>query len=920
MQHCRQINLIADGSTHSTSDCLVTVAWANEISAGVMAPMQVMKTGPVSPQDRFDDNLLLQISKRKKLERIAAFRQLQAISHQISILHKGRMDLSSFEIAPSLGQRPVKAGNESRVTFRVGQNDNDICSCRQWLKDNPDPEGRVPEDFPYVSFLRTMSEDAEEITKVLPVLESDQWWLKIPILVLGLDQGSIGLAGMAYAMCDNMVHVKCDKIHRAIRDFKNSMSRCLKGLFLSAQLHSSYIFALNYKPFGSGGFHQQKKDMMEKFVSTTSPANSSLWDAFREKIALDLGRELSGDEHEIENMLADVDSFMKKGSLVKSSRWFSWNQLCHEQLHEFHVLKMLLADHFGEDESFSPCSRERRSLHSNSANTQPGKELFEGRVPESEGRVPDGEGQEDALGDLQKLSQAGRATDPRKELSLLKASMGGFKLAYYLMTEDLFDHSKILYKVTEPLWCWYGKQVKNVKSPQDGRGYTELMTVGDAWQADNHLIQMVSNLQKTELWKEHLDTDLHEPAEKIMMLSLHLLMNRVWTSSLFSLPPDAYAGLLSADAEIRKTTALKAECHHKSLLRFESKLSQSTPSVHARQLFTDLQAGISHPSRLFLDTLEAQGYEVAPPGSEDIVMDDVDAEQDGEMEDSVPKEADDGAGVGDIVFDEQEGRVPAQRTVTISVPACPATHLLSVLVQTLPDSKIVEDVHNKIRNDALLNKTRKQTYTTIQTVIENSKVFESRSIRHPAKVKREYFEREFWNVQRKRQKLCFRGCVRKLPSKYTQIVGDKTWNTLSEETLERASAGWSWLNYYNAKALASLQVPLRAGKFSSLAPPLKILKHALDETCYLSLGAKTWAALMWPVVEREDPSTMEKYFVLKAECPDGDRVKVCWVHLYEPRYWEVLETEAVHWNGIICLRLCSGAPQPLLFWMLLHPK
>ena len=31
---------------------------------------------------------------------------------------------------------------------------------------------------------------------------------------------------------------------------------------------------------------------------------------------------LSGDDHEIENMLADVDSFMKKGSLVKASRWF----------------------------------------------------------------------------------------------------------------------------------------------------------------------------------------------------------------------------------------------------------------------------------------------------------------------------------------------------------------------------------------------------------------------------------------------------------------------------------------------------------------------------------------------------------------------------------------------------------------------
>ena len=100
---------------------------------------------------------------------------------------------------------------------------------------------------------------------------------------------------------------------------------------------------------------------MEKFVSSTSPANSSLWDAYREKIALDLGRELSGDEHEIENMLADVDSFMKKGSLVKSSRRFSWSQLCCEQLHEFHVLKMLLADHRSVKMSLSALAQGKNS-------------------------------------------------------------------------------------------------------------------------------------------------------------------------------------------------------------------------------------------------------------------------------------------------------------------------------------------------------------------------------------------------------------------------------------------------------------------------------------------------------------------------------------------------------------------------------
>ena len=112
-------------------------------------------------------------------------------------------------------------------------------------------------------------------------------------------------------------------------------------------------------------------------------------------------------------------------------------------------------------------------------------------------------------------------------------------------------------------------------------------------------------------------------------------------------------------------------------------------------------------------------------------------------------------------------RGPACRTAEISVPACCATRLLSVLVQTLPDSEIVGDVRNKIRNDALPNKTRKQTNSTVQTMIENSDVFESRSIRHQANVKREYFESEFWKVDRKQQRLCFRGSARKLPSKYT---------------------------------------------------------------------------------------------------------------------------------------------------------
>ena len=108
------------------------------------------------------------------------------------------MHLASFSIAPSLGQRPVKAG-ASRVTLVAGQEDNDTRHCREWLEQSPDPaedrvpqvEGRVPES-PRVSFFRTKSEDGE-ITNVFPVLPESEQWLNIPILVLAMTRAASDL-------------------------------------------------------------------------------------------------------------------------------------------------------------------------------------------------------------------------------------------------------------------------------------------------------------------------------------------------------------------------------------------------------------------------------------------------------------------------------------------------------------------------------------------------------------------------------------------------------------------------------------------------------------------------------------------------------------------------------------------------------
>ena len=104
----------------------------------------------------------------------------------------------------------------------------------------------------------------------VPILPQEKyWWRSVPLLVLSLDQGPIGTAGMAFALQGHRIHVKFDKIHRCIRDYKLALGRAMGGVFLKTQLHSSYIFGLNYKPFNTGLFHEQKRRCLKHFSNLT---------------------------------------------------------------------------------------------------------------------------------------------------------------------------------------------------------------------------------------------------------------------------------------------------------------------------------------------------------------------------------------------------------------------------------------------------------------------------------------------------------------------------------------------------------------------------------------------------------------------------------------------------------------------------
>ena len=76
---------------------------------------------------------------------------------------------------------------------------------------------------------------------------------------------------------------------------------------------------------------------------------SAIFLEFAPDIAADLGIEWEGEDsaQRLWNAAFEsADSFRKKGSMVKMSRWFSWNQCAEEQISDWHTFKMVLTHHF----------------------------------------------------------------------------------------------------------------------------------------------------------------------------------------------------------------------------------------------------------------------------------------------------------------------------------------------------------------------------------------------------------------------------------------------------------------------------------------------------------------------------------------------------------------------------------------------
>ena len=372
----------------------------------------------------------------------------------------------------------------------------------------------------------------------------------VKVLTILSDQGPIGLGMASYiAFCGcHLVHFTFDVFHRLIRDLKLDVQgvgpKYLRQKLLHAQLCSSYLWTLNYRPYGSGGFAAAKEELVEHFlqsetqdqtilkilgsvsrllrqlwsvkymfvvheqVTTAGISNyikciwealvfsffdccqgSQLFNDYARLIGLDQNMAVQDhvDLDAVFHGLSELASFRRKQSPVKSGRWFSWNTACEEQVGEFFAMRMLL-------------------LHK-----------YPGGNPDSN----------------------------TKSFSQMRSDVGGFRLALQCCSWSVWLGVQVLRLVGKPCWDYYTQRVEGIKSPSQGLARQLRMScshlrglVNVFWQKDEFdRIVKYHALSSTHLDDQTCSLALETFVLQIWYHTLSVLSKRSSALSKLSAPP-----------------------------------------------------------------------------------------------------------------------------------------------------------------------------------------------------------------------------------------------------------------------------------------------------------------------------------------------------------------------------------------------
>ena len=119
-------------------------------------------------------------------------------------------------------------------------------------------------------------------------------------------------------------------------------------------------------------------------------------------------------------------------------------------------------------------------------------------------------------------------------------------------------------------WDWYTEQITEIKTPSDAFNYI-VRFASSGWQLQDHVWNTIQATLHTSsnLYFMDIHPGQSDEATKALSLTLHIAQNRMWTMSKHSLPPDCYAAVTSASADIADQACATMKTHYQHLVVLE---------------------------------------------------------------------------------------------------------------------------------------------------------------------------------------------------------------------------------------------------------------------------------------------------------------------------------------------------------------
>jgi len=418
-----------------------------------------------------------------------------------------------------------------------------------------------------------------------------------------------------------------------------------------------------------------------------------------------------------------------------------------------------------------------------------------------------------------------REGNAKKELAALKAKHGGLSLAEKLITPWLRSRMKIYTAATRPSWTWYTEQVTTVKTPRDGKAH-DLRQCCGGWQKE--LVAIVSTLtDQAQLaacdLMPHQTNVLGGKSDKVDCASVlldfvvALVGNRAYSGSWFDCPPFCYAKVFSRVPEAKASTMQSMREDWKMITAFEN--TRHKNSV-AADCFLDLQEVLPPPVRLMY-----------------------------------------------LAFEQDQW---------LASSGC-GRRILSCMLQGMPDSKIIEDTHQHLRDLERKGRSYVSSRVCRHRACVDSKQLETRGIKHKV-VDKQHFVSNFGN---KREPLAGEFAARKhiMSPDWYQLMEKRDWVSMSPESSRSSMACWRLCTLWQQSANPK---PRLANAKASVVLPAGTVVQCSGTTA-MCVGSTKWGGIL---CDLELLSTRyEQALPLSLWRLTG---RVRWVHVATPSDWSVV--------------------------------